>query len=572
MDADPPGDDGLGVQLIQVAFAGHNRPDDLGDTASLERDLREAFRLIAAAGVGKARLLTGYARGADRLAANLWQASGLGPIHVVEPFLAGIDETDPDAPFALNTRLDGVAIEAVGRNPYLAQTRWLIGSADLLVTVWTGEHARGAGGTADAVRLALEHNLPVLWVRPGDADAIRLIRPQYLADDFGFLEFLEQLEHRLPPLVVAASAESLSEALSGSEPALDPDSPLERVAVRPRSVDGWLQATLWNTYDLFRRLVGGHVEPESPVAPPPSDLSAQRGFELLSQAYFAADQEANRLAAIHRSQQLLLLAAALLAAAVGSSPAVWPDFKIYAVLTELGLALAALGVWQGAQHANRHHLWGGARRLAEQLRLERAGWALGVSTVGARREEPGSGVTATARLISRRAGLAEGDFDADRVRRWGAWATRELLDGQSGYHRAQGRLNGRIAHRIHAFENFTFAFFIVVLAAFALAYGVALLAGTHLPHWIGGAVLMAGAIVPAMGAASLALEATLGFAEHSRRSLSLADELDALKASLQPEPSLDAYQTMARAAVRLESLKEDRWSEDSERRKLFRGG
>ena len=119
MDADPPGDDGLGVQLIQVAFAGHNRPDDLGDTASLERDLREAFRLIAAAGVGKARLLTGYARGADRLAANLWQASGLGPIHVVEPFLAGIDETDHQAPFALNTRLDGVAIEAVGQTGVL---------------------------------------------------------------------------------------------------------------------------------------------------------------------------------------------------------------------------------------------------------------------------------------------------------------------------------------------------------------------------------------------------------------------------------------------------------------------
>ncbi|HEY2661532.1 MAG TPA: hypothetical protein VGI79_17570 [Caulobacteraceae bacterium] len=568
------GSGALGTQLIQVAFAGHNRPDDLGDTLSLERDLTVAFGLLAAADVKGARLLTGNAPGADRLAARLWGECGLGPIHIVQPFLTDEDDPDRQPPTPHITRLDGAAFEASGRNPHLAQTRWMIGSADMLVTVWTGEHARGAGGTADAVRLALEHNLPVLWVKPGDAEAIRLIRPQYLPDDFGFLEFLEQLEHRTPPLVVPAAVANLSAALEGLD--LSPDavsdlSPDEEPPGPLRWFDDWLQLWLWRTYNLFRRVVGGRPAPSRPTADPPADLNAQPGFQLLSQTYLEADQEANRLAAVHRSQQILLLGAALLAAIVGSSPAVWPQFKIYAVLIELGLALAALAVWMGAGRANRHHRWGGARRLAEQLRLERAAWTLGISTVGTRRERA-SAAAAAVRLVRCRAGLAGGAFDADRVQRWGAWAMDELLAGQAHYHQIQGRLNGRIAHRIHWFENFTFTVFIVILLSFAVAFEAAGLTNNHLPHWIGGAVLMAGAIVPAMGAASLALEATLGFGEHSQRSLSVAQELELLMATLGPAPSLDTYQTTARAAVRLESLKEDRWSEDTDRRRLFRGG
>jgi hypothetical protein len=563
----------MSAPLIQIAFAGHNRPDDLGDPAAAERDLKAAFAMMASAGLTQGRLLTGYARGADRLAARLWRECGLGPIHVVQPFLADEAEAGHEPPTSLYTLLDGEACEAAGRNPYLAQTRWLIGSADMLITVWTGEHARGAGGTADAVRLALEHNLPVLWVKPGDAEAVRLIRPQYLPDDFGFLEFLEQLEHRKPPLVVRATAEGLAEALVQLE--LDPgeDEADEAGSSPIRGLDLWLQRGLWRTYNLFRRVVGGRAENHRDAVEPPEDLRVQPGFRLLSEAYLKADLEATRLAAVHRSQQILLLAAALLAAAIGSAPAVWPGFKIYAVLIELSLALAALSVWTGAVRANRHHRWGGMRRLAEQLRLERAGWALGISTVGSRRDDAGGGVAAAAaRRVRRRAGLAVGAFDADRVRRWGAWAMDELLVGQAHYHRSQGRLNQRIAHRIHAFENFTFAFFIAVLAAFAIAYGISASLGQHMPHWVGGAVLMAGAIVPAMGAASLALEATLGFSEHSQRSLDLADALNQLIASLDPDPTLDTYQKSARAAVQLESLKEDRWSEDSDRRRLFRGG
>ena len=73
--------------LIQVAFAGHARPRDLGQHEPASRALAAAFALIRAAGVGEARLLTGLASGADQLAAEAWRGEGLGPIHAVMPHL-----------------------------------------------------------------------------------------------------------------------------------------------------------------------------------------------------------------------------------------------------------------------------------------------------------------------------------------------------------------------------------------------------------------------------------------------------------------------------------------------------
>ena len=136
------------LQFIQVAFAGHNRPEDLGDPAQAWAGLENAFALLAQAGVADARLVTGLAPGADLLAAEAWKAAGRGPVHAGFPFLDDTVEGGAAALMDAGAWLDGHATEKLGRNPYLAQTRWLIGAADLLVVVWTGEHGRGAGGTA----------------------------------------------------------------------------------------------------------------------------------------------------------------------------------------------------------------------------------------------------------------------------------------------------------------------------------------------------------------------------------------------------------------------------------------
>jgi len=554
------------LEFTQVAFAGHNRADDLGDPEAASAGLHAAFALLKQAGVRQGRLLTGVAPGADLLAVEAWRAAGLGPIHAVSPFLDDAAGPVPTDLAGSATWLDGETTRTRGRNPHLSQSRWLIGAADLLVVVWTGEQARGPGGTADAVRLALEHGTPVIWVQPGDPCDLRLIRPEYLDEDFGFLEFLEHLTAAREPLVSEATPHAVHVALA--------DLGLNEVASPILEVfeDSASRKTQtpqpWRSYDFFRRVVGGKAHPFA-AQPPPPDLVAQPGFAGLTATRSAAADIAKRLGSIHRSQQVILLAVAILVATVGSTPALWPQFKTPAVAVELVLALLALLVWLDSERGERHLRWGEARKLAEDLRLERAAWTLGVSTVP-------HGVNPTtskdARRARRLAGLPCGAFDEARVRAWGGWAIEELLTGQVAYHRGQSLINGRISHRVHQVENAAFGILMFLLLGY-LATAVALqVTEGKPPHWLSGVVVMAGAIVPAIGAAGLALEATLSLGEQSRRSRTLANQLEALKEEATPQDSLDRLQSIARAALRLQRVQEDHWSEEVGRRRLFRGG
>jgi len=174
--------------------------------------------------------------------------------------------------------------------------------------------------------------------------------------------------------------------------------------------------------------------------------------------------------------------------------------------------------------------------------------------------------------LRKRCGLPEGRFDAARVSAWGGWAIDELIAGQIAYHRAQAAINGRVMHRVHAAENLSFLALMAVLASYIVA-AVAMAAWEHEPpHWLGGVVFMAGSIVPAIGAASLALDATLSLREQAQRSDVLAARLEAVRERLGPQPDLQGTQSAIRAAMRLMRAQEDHWAEASVRRKLYRGG
>jgi hypothetical protein len=551
------------LKFTQVAFAGHNRPEDLGDPADVSAGLEAAFGMLLQAGVQEARLITGLAPGADLLAATAWTAAGLGPVHGVFPFLDDTVEGPTAELMEAGTWLDGRATEALGRSAYLAQTRWLIGAADLLVVVWTGEHARGAGGTADAVRLALEHGVSVLWIKPGEPETPRLIRPEHLDEDFGFLEFLDELRFGREPLVRDATPEALHDALADLGLRDEGPQPPKRQAPTER---GFFRH--WRAYAVFRRTLGGSAPPFEAV-PTPADLLAQPGFIRLTEAHVLADGEANRLGAVHRSHQVILLGVAILATIAGTASGLWPQTELLMVLIELALALGAFVVWMGAERGRRHHLWGESRRLAEDLRLERVAWTLGVNTA-----PHGASLLSSsnqARRARREAGLPRGAFAPERVMAWGAWAVDDLIAGQAAYHRGQSIINGRVSHRIHQLENGSWGILMVVLVSYvATTVGMAVL-DREGPHWLASLVGVAGAIVPAIGATCLALEAALALGEQAERSRVLARRLEAIVSDLGPATSLEAHQAAAKAAIRLQRAQENQWTEGAERRRLIRG-
>lgn len=548
------------LDFVQVAFAGHNRSEDLGDVDAALEGLSKAFELLAAAGVARARLVTGLAEGADLLAAKAWREQGLGPVHAVFPHLDDDADVVPQEELRF-TWLDGEASQASGRNPHLAQTRWLIGAADLLVVVWTGEQARGAGGTADAVRLALEHQTPVLWVKTPWPGSLRLIRPEHLDDDFGFLEFVEELRHQRAPLVSEATIEAMQEALAHVTP-VDPDV-LSEPAPEGRR---WLKP-LWRTYSVFRHTLGGRA-PAFRSKPPPPDLEAQSGFQTLTQIQQIVDERASRLGAIHRSQQIILLALAIAGAIAISISSVWSGLELWCVLAELALSICALLIARASERGRQHEMWSSERRIAEDLRLERAAWAVGVTT--SERDDFSAGIEA--RHLRRMVGLPEGRFDRARVAAWGGWVVDELILGQVAYHRAQTLISGRIAHRMHQLENASFAWLLLVLSSFVIVSTVMMAMRSHPVGWLEGVVMATGSIVPAIGAASLALEATLALGEQARRSESLASRLKSIADDLGPNPGLDALQTAVRRAIRLARSQEEHWLESAGRRRLQRAG
>ena len=555
---------------LRVAFAGHNRLEDLGELETISQQLAAAFALL---GVTTGVLSTGLAEGADVIAVIAWTSSGSGVVHAVLPYL---DDCVPEPISALVksvTNLDGMSTERAGRNAHLTQTRWIIEDADLLVAVWSGESARGAGGTADAVQIALQRGVPVLWVQPGRDGGPRVIIPAALDPDFGFLEFLERLKHEPAELLAAATAEGLADVLSGA--ATTPRSSQPRARSRFNVGGHWdrlLDVSVWRTFSAYRTLVGGRRPAGRPKLQPPVDLANQTGFQSLSRAYDDMDARANRLSAVHRSQQVFQATAMIVAVAVGSAPAVWPELKIYAVSAELALALVTFLVWLSAVKSERTRRWGEARRMAEQLRLERAAWAIGLSTRDDRRFNS-TGPSAELALAWRRlAGGATGSFDDARVRGWGAWALDELIYSQIEYHRTYGHLNHRLAHRGHSIENGVFWLLVGVLVAFIGTFVATRWFGGEVPHWLGGVVILTGAIAPGFGAASLALDAALAFSEQARRSEGICRGLGAIAGALKPGVALEAIQSAARASIRLQVSQEDNWSDETAHRHVVRGG
>jgi hypothetical protein len=252
---DETGDLGtISAMNMRIAFAG---PRDLGARSELfAQRLDEVYRSVAAVAgriaatptntkpgetVLKAHedalptcgkglcltLLTGFAGGADRIAAQSWRRLELGKLHAVFPFRNQTDgktgdgtgfawtdgpgnrdityRVDLSSPEGLDggfdkfTVLDGTASakEIPPRHGHLEQTRFLARWADLAIVAWTGEAAAGPGGTADLVALCLAKRTPVIWINLKEPDMpVRQVFAGEFWPDVHFGEFLYSLKEQ----------------------------------------------------------------------------------------------------------------------------------------------------------------------------------------------------------------------------------------------------------------------------------------------------------------------------------------------------------------------------------------
>ncbi|MFE0043716.1 hypothetical protein [Streptomyces albireticuli] len=158
---------------MRLGITGHR-----GLSPAVEHQVRQ---LLGQAVVSRApsglTVLSCLADGPDTWLAEIVLAHG-GTLEAVLPatqYRADLPEDHHplyDALLAQAARVHRTGFDTSGSQAHMAGSELLVDQADELLAVWDGQPARGHGGTADVVRYAQRHNVPVtvLWPHGASRD------------------------------------------------------------------------------------------------------------------------------------------------------------------------------------------------------------------------------------------------------------------------------------------------------------------------------------------------------------------------------------------------------------------
>jgi hypothetical protein len=171
---------------LRVGVTGHRT---IADVAAVDRALRAlltsiAATLNAASAPLEWTIVSPLARGADQIVAAAVLDRPGARLRVVTPLPLEDYRTDFDRPEdlaafeALLARAESVhqgsppvVPDAGTRNrAYLTAGERVVDASEIVICIWDGQPARGAGGTADIVAYALERDRMVLWIKVDDPD------------------------------------------------------------------------------------------------------------------------------------------------------------------------------------------------------------------------------------------------------------------------------------------------------------------------------------------------------------------------------------------------------------------
>ena len=178
--------------VIRLGVTGH-RPNRLAPNQMelLERRCSELFALIrdlvaqtnggagASSGIPGIRIVSPLAEGADRILAKAGLRAGMDlqcPLPYPRDDYAN-DFADATSQMEFRELLSAASsvIELDGTradepHAYEELGRIVVANSDVLIAIWNGESAAGAGGTAAVVSDAVAAGIPVIWLKPDAAE------------------------------------------------------------------------------------------------------------------------------------------------------------------------------------------------------------------------------------------------------------------------------------------------------------------------------------------------------------------------------------------------------------------
>jgi hypothetical protein len=153
---------------MQVGITGHQHLENEKAWTWVEKGMRSVLEEFSEELTG----ISSLAVGADQLFARIVLEIG-GSLHVVIPFLGYERAFDNDEDLQAYRSYLGRAehVETLGppsdkEHAYLAAGERVVQLSDCVIAVWDGMPARGLGGTADVVGLAVAKGVKVVCIDP----------------------------------------------------------------------------------------------------------------------------------------------------------------------------------------------------------------------------------------------------------------------------------------------------------------------------------------------------------------------------------------------------------------------
>jgi hypothetical protein len=458
--------------------------------------------------------------------------------------------------------LDGTRQDGGASRSYLAAGRLVLQQTDVLIAVWDGENEKGAGGSGQIVREALQNGVPVVWIKwgpPSDKPWTLMTEPKW--------KLLERPEDR------DGDAIRLKETVV--EILLPPDRCPKRCHLEPDC----LRASYYEERQPDRSFLGGFWDFALGIVAPRRDpktgklkmpswksrvedfgeattrswneeeekipvLAKSQSWKDAGKHYFLHYGWANQLsmfyARLHRSSfalNCLLGALAVGLALAGGWVLMKGGREYFWIAAELVTIAAIIITTKRGQRGHWHRRWIEYRTLAERFRLSRpmaliGGWRQQTSMPGhlARYGDPvNSWVHWHYRAVERAAGVPRGRLDVSRLEQIKQAFLKVLAQGQIGYHQRTKERYDAADRRLHRLSN---GFFIATFMVCAAHLTVESFFPNGLVEWLKILTIGLNAFLPACAAAFTAVRNQGEFRRLSLRSAAMEQALTGLDREL----------------------------------------
>ncbi|HVF83899.1 MAG TPA: hypothetical protein VM913_06990 [Sphingomicrobium sp.] len=436
--------------------------------------------------------------------------------------------------------------------------RATVAHCDLLIAVWDGLPARGRGGTADTVALALTKGTPILHlpVAPEDPSAL-----MWSAFD---------------PVVITAPGDRACRRRADDDALLHvlraliapPTPPIERKFIRRFYAERPHEFSLRFEYPLLLTLAGTHrLSSRDLRAKPKVEASraewrsyrqcllGQHGVDApldwLQEAYEWSDRLATHFAQTYRSGHVFNFLLAALGAWIGLAGLILPANPLPLAVAEFIVVLAVVVNTLTGSKRCWHQRWLDYRQLAERLRPMRSMKLLGIAAP----DPPGSAAEPVARRwidwyaasAWRTVGCPSGRLTASELPRLAASIAEREVGPQIAYNRRNAEQVGRFDRRLEVLALLLFMSTLAVTACVVLGLELSPELVTRYSSWI--TALSAG--LPALGTAIFGIRVHGDYSALAARSRSTAGLLERIADDLRQSNSLPRVADLTEQAGRV---------------------